>query len=118
MKLEGFTKITRDLRKPNGVQPDLRVLNTAYFRLSKKIVDKYKLEERRKVSVFADDNGHIILTLCTCGDRTLSWGTSGSRVFYLPKKYGYLEGVYDLVEDDIDESINRVWLKFSKREEQ
>ena len=118
MKLEGFKRITRDLKKPNGEQPDLYILNTAYCRLSKAIVDKYNLEKRYKVAIFVNNNGQVVFSLGLSGDITLQWSSSGCKAFYMPKKYGYLEGVYDLVEDDIDESINRVWLKFSKREEQ
>ena len=118
MKMEGFTKLTRNLIKPNGVQPDLYIRNTAYVRLSKAIIDKYKLDKRYKTSVFADNDGHIILSLGLSGDITLQWSSSGCKAFYLPKKYSYLEGTYHLLEDDIDENINRVWLKFSKDNEQ
>ncbi|MBQ2174154.1 MAG: hypothetical protein II453_03440 [Alphaproteobacteria bacterium] len=113
MKLEGFRRITREFKE----QCDLYIRKTAYVRLSKEMVDKYKLEKRFKTSVFINDNGHIVLSFGLSGDITLQWSSSGCKAFYLPKKYGYLEGIYDLVEDDIDESINRVWLKFSKREE-
>lgn len=114
MKLEGFRRITRDFKE----QCDLYIRKTAYVRLSKEIVDKYKLEKRFKTSVFINEHSQIVLSLGLSGDITLQWSSSGCKAFYLPKKYVYLEGVYDLVKDDIDESINRVWLKFSKRGEQ
>lgn len=113
MKLEGFKRITREFKE----QCDMYIRKTAYVRLSKEMVDKYKLEKRFKASVFTNDNGLIVLSFGMSGDMTLQWSSSGCKAFYLPKKYGYLEGTYDLVEDDVDESINRAWLKFSKREE-
>lgn len=117
MKLEGFKRITRDLRKPNGVQPDLYIRNTAYCRLSKAIVDKYNLEKRYKVAIFVNNNGQIVFSLGLSGDITLQWSSSGCKAFYMPKKYGYLEGTYHLIEDDICENVNRVWLKFEKATE-
>lgn len=113
MKLKGFKRITREFKE----QCDMYIRKTAYVRLSKKMVDKYKLEKRFKTSVFINEHSQIVLSFGLSGDMTLQWSSSGCKAFYLPKKYGYLEGVYDLVEDDIDESINRVWLKFSKRAE-